>query len=384
MNRLNVALISGILHPKYGGPPSVIKAHREGLAPYANTKVFGISDPGDEAELRNIYPECDLFPAAFPKRWFRGKGLRKALTDQAPHFDILHAHMFWDHAVWAAWRASKKNKKPFIVTPHGSILNVWRWKPFHKIAYREWILKIALKDCAFVHALNTREERGCHEFGVSCPIRVIPNGLPEAEYLKKREPQAAWTQWPSLKNKRILLYMGRLSQLKGLDMLPQAWAACLKQSQNKDWMLVIAGPDYRGFSVNVIEQVKELGLEDRVLVTGPVYGEMKDSLLAAAEAFVLPSYTEGFSVAILEAIAASLPCLYTTECHFPELAEAGGGWNIKPEKGDLSQALTELIRLTPGQLRKMGQAANLLGRSKYTLEKVSLQLIKMYRDALAR
>ena len=382
MSKMNIALISGILHPKYGGPPSVIKAHIEGLTSFANTKVFGVCDESDQKELNGIYPNSELFPAVFPKRWFRGKGLRKALTEQGGQFDVLHAHMFWDHAVWATWKSGKRNHKPFIVTPHGSILNVWRWKPLHKISYKKLLLKKILEDCSFIHALNKREEQGCREFDVKCPIRIIPNGLLKSEYLKKREPHAALEKWPILKGKRVLLFMARLSRLKGLDILPQAWAECLKKTQNKDWVLAIAGPDYRGFGKEVERQVKDLGLSDRVVLTGPVFGELKDSLHSAAEVFVLPSYTEGFSVALLEALAAGLPCLYTTECHFEELAEVGGGWCIEPKFDSLVQALREVVVQSQETHKSIGNKANKLGLEKYTLENVALQLVEMYKDAI--
>jgi glycosyltransferase involved in cell wall biosynthesis len=203
------------------------------------------------------------------------------------------------------------------------------------------------------------------------------------EYFKEREPDEALENWPQLKNRRVLLFMGRLSRLKGVALLPQAWADCLKRTQDKDWVLVIAGPDYRGHGASVTRQIRDLGLQQRTLMPGPVYGKAKDSLLACAEAFVLPSYTEGFSVAILEAIAASLPCLYTTECHFRELAEAGGGWNIRLGLETLTQSLANLITLSPEELKTMGHAANELGLRNYTLERISSQLLAMYHDALS-
>ncbi len=381
MDRLKIAIVSGILHPRYGGPPSVIQAHIKGLVPYADTTVFGVADPGDEEELKKIYPGCRLFLRTFPKRWFRGKGLREALMAQAGDFDVIHSHMLWDYAVWASWKAAKKNKKSLIVTPHGSILNVWRWKPLHKVFYRELIMKRLFKDCAFVHALNAREEKACLDFGVKSNIRIIPNGLSEMEYLKQRSPGEALQKWPQLRGRRVLLFMGRLSQLKGLDILPQAWANCLQQTKTKDWILVIAGPDYRGFQVEVDRRIKELSIENWTLITGPVFGSLKDSLLTASEAFVLPSYTEGFSMAILEAIAANLPCLYSTECHFPELAQKEGGLEIEPKLDSLVQALIQVVNQSFSDLKKMGQKANELGRQKYTLEKVAQQLIGVYREA---
>jgi glycosyltransferase involved in cell wall biosynthesis len=384
MGRPRIGIVSGILNPRYGGPPVVVRGHVRGLGSRAEVKVFGVQDPGDEAELRGLYPGCELFPRAFPKRWFRGQGLRRALVEQAPGLDLLHAHMLWDHTVWATAYAARRAKVPFIVSPHGNILNVEPWWPPHKVAYREIVLKPLLKNCAFVHALSEREAEGCRRFGVVCPIRVIPNGLPLSDYSLRRDPDLALETWPALKGRRVLLFIGRLAPLKGLDMLLNAWSRCLRDPSLRDWILVIAGHDYRGYAHQVALQVKALGLEGSVILPGPVLGALKQSLLGHAEAFTLPSRTEGFSVALLEALSASLPCVYTTECHFSELAKKGGGWEVQPNAGDLSEALELALRQTPERLRSMGAAGNALGRSKYSLERVADQLLDMYRTAMGR
>jgi glycosyltransferase involved in cell wall biosynthesis len=376
--------VSGILNPRYGGPPAVIRGHVQGLGSRADVKVFGVQDPGDEAELRGLYPGCELFPTAFPKRWFRGRGLRKALYEQAPRMDLLHAHMLWDHTVWATALASRKTGVPFIVSPHGNILNVGPWWPPHKVAYRELVLKPLLKNCAFVHALSEREAEGCRRFGLVCPIRVIPNGLPLAEYSRPKDPSLAYETWPALKGRRVLLFMGRLAPLKGVDMLLTAWSHCLRDPALRDWILVVAGPDYRGYGHHVALQVRSMGLEGSVVLPGPVRGGLKLSLLAGAEAFVLASRTEGFSVALLEALAASLPCVYTTECHFSDLARNDGGWEVRPIAGELTDALEQALRQSPERLKTMGRKGNALGREKYSLERVADQLLDMYQSAMGK
>jgi glycosyltransferase involved in cell wall biosynthesis len=361
----------------------VIRSHANSLGGSAAVKIFGGVDPGDEQEVRMLFPECSLFPFAFPKRWFRCAGLGQALADRVRAMDVVHAHMIWDHPVWAASRATRRAKKPLVVTPHGTILNVGKWRPFHKVLYRELWLRSILNDCAFVQVLNEREAEACRTFGVTSPIRVIPNGLPTSAYTRSRDASKAQRRWPELRDRRVLLFMGRLSMVKGLDMLPTAWAQCLAETGDGDWLLVIAGPDYRGHGEDVRSQVRELGLANKVLMPGPVYGEDKESLLACANAFVLPSHFEGFSVALLEAISASLPCIYTTECNFPELAVAGGGWEITPDVDALTQSLIGLVRSSEDDLVARGQAANDLGRGKYTLEAMGSELMAMYEDALA-
>src|SRR5665213_1806758 len=275
MTKPKIGVVSGILNPSYGGPPAVIRGHIKGLGARADIKVFGVKDPGDEAELRGLYPGCELFPKVFPKRWFRGRGLRRALFGQAPGLDLLHAHMLWDHTIWATALAARHAKVPFIVSPHGNILNVRSWWPPHKVIYREAVLKPLLKDCAFVHALSEREAEGCRRFGVVCPIRVIPNGLPLSDYSLPKNPALAHETWPALKGRRVLLFVGRLAPLKGLDLLLSAWSRCRRDPSLRDWILVIAGHDYRGYAHHVALQVAAMGLEDSVVLPGSVRGALK-------------------------------------------------------------------------------------------------------------
>ncbi len=169
--------------------------------------------------------------------------------------------------------------------------------------------------------------------------------------------------------------LGRLSRDKGLELLVEAWA---RAALPRDWQLVIAGPDYRGFEQRLRRRIGELGIEERVWLTGAVAGETKSALLASADVFVLPSYGEGFSVALLEAMAAGAPALYTTACHFPELADAGGGWMIDHRLELFVDALRSVAAASDSERKRRGEAGRTLGRSKFTIEIVAADMAKLY------
>ncbi len=380
MSTLTVGVVSGILNPRYGGPPAVIRGHIAGLGDRARVRVFGVADPGDVAELAALYPGCELYPRAWPGRWFRGRGLRRGLARALPGLDVVHAHMLWDHPVWAAGREALRAGKPFGISPHGNILNVGRLWPPHKVLYRDLVLRPLLRSAAFVHALTGAEAEACRRFGVECPIRVIPNGLPAGDYDRPRDPSLALETWPALKGRRVLLFMGRLAPLKGLDLLLEAYAR-LRRRGLGDWILVAAGHDYRGYAARVAAMVRGLGLEGSVVLPGPVRGDLKDSLLGASQAFVLPSRVEGFSVALLEAMAAGLPCVITTECYFRELALAGAAWEAPAEVGPLAEVLGACLGKGPDALRSAGLRGKALGRERYTLDAVADQLLELYTEA---
>ncbi len=382
--RMRVGIVSGILHPDYGGPVNVVRAHVDGLEKFADILLFGVAGPGEKPAISALFPRSRIFERGFPGRWFRGKGLKRELASAVHGVDVLHAHMLWDHAVYATWQAARNAGKPLIITPHGSLAARWRYSALHKRIYRVLIVDRFLRETSFVHALNSAEEVACREYGITCPIRVIPNGLPASEFERGRSPEQAWERWPRLSGRRVMLYLGRLWEGKGLDILPEAWAKTVAGHRARDWILVLAGPDYRNYQARLSRKIRSLGIENQVLLSGSINGDLKDSLLAAAEIFVLPSHGEGFSVAILEAISNGLPVVYTRECNFPELQACGGGWEVADRQDDLSQVLGMVTEIAPDILKSVGEKGRRLGRDRYTLEQVTADLMAMYRDALAR
>ena len=95
--------------------------------------------------------------------------------------------------------------------------------------------------------------------------------------------------------------------------------------------------------------MEQLGLAARMTYLGHVSGERARQVWAAADAFVLPSYSEGFSMAVLEALACRLPCLITTACHFPELAASEGAVVVTPDVDAVTQGLRDLLERSPGE-----------------------------------
>lgn len=376
---LRVAVVLGPLHPSYGGPPSVVRTHIEALKPHADITVFGCTPKGGEAELTHVFPNAKIFPETWPRRWFRGKGFRRALRECSYQYDVFHAHMLWDHPTWATWRAAKSAGKPFVVTPHGSLSAIWRTRAPHKRLYRWLVLDGLLRDVGALHALNKSEADALRAWGFEGRIAVIPNGLPVKEFERTNNSELAWRQWPVIKGRRVMLYLGRLWWQKGLDILPVAWK---EAKLSDDWILLITGPDYRGYQKKLETNINALGLGSSIIVTGPVDEERKASIFAATECFILPSYGEGFSMALVEAMAAGLPCIYTEECHFPELATHGGGWEIPLQRENLVETLRMVSRRSPVENKVSGERGRALGYSKYTTEHIGKELLKLYQSLL--
>ena len=129
--------------------------------------------------------------------------------------------------------------------------------------------------------------------------------------------------------------------------------------------------------------VKELGLEDSVVIIGEVQGEMKDALLANADLFVLPSYSENFGIVVGEAMSWERPVITSTGTPWKEVAEVGAGWWVKPEEESLAEALAEALGKRPEELEATGAKGRALVEERYTWAAPAAELVAAYEKVLA-
>jgi glycosyltransferase involved in cell wall biosynthesis len=106
---------------------------------------------------------------------------------------------------------------------------------------------------------------------------------------------------------------------------------------------------------------------------------MKWSALAASEVFVLPSYSEGLSVSVLEAMGTALPVVITENCNLPEVGYGGCGWVIKPNVDELETALNDVLRSSSTELSEIGRCGQQLVANRYSWEVVGRQMSSLYR-----
>jgi glycosyltransferase involved in cell wall biosynthesis len=183
------------------------------------------------------------------------------------------------------------------------------------------------------------------------------------------------TEFPELVGKFVLLFFGRLHAKKGLDLLAEALGRIAPA--HPEIHLIIAGNDDGAFSP-FRERITELGLNQRVTYFGHVSGERARQVWSAADAFVLPSYSEGFSMAILEAMACRLPCLFTTACYFPEAAAANAAVIAAPSSTAVTEGLRGLLERTTEERRQLGENARCLVEARYTWDRQAENLAAVY------
>jgi len=380
-SQLHVAVVSSILHPKYGGPATVVDALEKSLSTRFKVSTWGrIGKNEDQLQLR--YPEGNFFHAAPPHRWSYCSGLYSALLNADPPPDVIHAHMLWDYSTFAAWRVAKERAIPFVITPHGTLNESWRRNGLHKNLYNRVILRRMFPDVTCIHALNEYEKQCLLAYGVSCPVQVIPNGIERRMLQIRRDVDTVEKVYPDLKGKKRALFMGRLWPEKGVDLLIAAWADIA--GSHKDWVLILAGHDYRGYEPTLRKAVQKAGLQRSVKLVGMIEGSTKEAFLAGSDIFVLPSRSEGFSMSILEALGAGLPVIYTIECNCPEVSKTGAGIEIENNLASLRRALHFLLSSTESDRISMGAKGRRLVSERYTWETISLSFEGLYRSLVQK
>lgn len=375
---MHVAHVLGYLASRFGGPPQVALRLGKTLEGYGvRTSWWATATAADREELAFLGKRAHLFEPTFPHSWYRSVALARALQKEIGGMDVLHLHQVWDYPLWVAGRLALRTGKPYLITPHGIFNERWRYASPKKALYLRLLFRPIVNGAACLHALTAAERDACRAAGIQVPIAVIPNGVDVKEFEHLPPPQEADHLWPMLRNRLVVLFLGRLSPEKGLEPLLKAWRQVTRAVANA--ALVLAGPDVRGYRARVEAMVREEDLVDRVFLTGMVQGEEKRALLSRADLFVLPSYSEAFSVALLEALACAKPCVMTTGCHFPEVTHVGAGMVVPPKSEALAEALLHLLEAPDGQRRVMGEAGRNLVRRSYAWDVVARRMLTVYR-----
>ena len=314
-----------------------------------------------------------IFPQNAPRQLGHSRQLHTALLQSSA--DIIHQHGLWSMLSHSMNRLRARRSTPTVVSAHGMLEPAARRiSPWKKRFFKIFIEQHNLRNATCLHALTPSEATHYRDLGLSQPIAIIPNAV----HIVKASPPPHDLPFP-IPDGRILLYLSRLHPKKGLENLLQAWAPLAPAFP--DWSLLIVGPDHIGYRKHLETRIIDSNIPS-VSMHEPVYGSQKHDLLELADAFVLPSLSEGFPVATLEAAAHRCPVLQTTTCYFPELTSAGGAIEVSPTPKSLAEGLTVMLGLPEKERLAMGDKALEYVRTHHSPEGVTRRYIELYKHLL--
>jgi glycosyltransferase involved in cell wall biosynthesis len=172
-------------------------------------------------------------------------------------------------------------------------------------------------------------------------VEVVPNGIKVSDYASPVDRHVLADLDPTLVAQRYLLFLGRVHEKKGIDVLLRAFADLARDAP--DLRLAIAGPVDERFAVRFRGLLDASGLRPRIVVPGHVEGQVKHALLQHAEVFALPSYGEGLPMAALEAMASRCPVVLSRHCNLPQVALHRAGLEVEPDDRQLRDAVRRLL-----------------------------------------
>jgi glycosyltransferase involved in cell wall biosynthesis len=380
---MRILHIIGTMNPAAGGPTESVRVLLS-YGPLGYTgEVVTLDDP------RSTYLQNLDFPvhALGPTRTTYGfnRKLIGWLKANRNRFDGVVVNGLWQYCGYAAWRTLAGNT-PYVVFTHGML------DPYFKHAFplkhiKKWLYWLpaeywVLRDAYRVLFTSKAEKRLAEEsFWLHrWKPYVVPYGacgpIGDPEELK----HAFFERCPTVRDKRYLLFLGRIHRKKGCDLLIEAFAKIAADDPSLD--LVMAGPDQQSWSAKLQEMAEKTGIADRVHWPGMVTGDAKWGAFYGSEAFILSSHQENFGIAVAEALACGRPVLLSDKVNIAEevAEDLAGLMEVDTPEGTL-QLLKRWIAMPEQERREMGKRAIQCFHTRYDMQENAKAIIRLFETA---
>ena len=383
---------------QYGGPISVVMGLSRALAQKGHHVTVATTTANGASELEvttNTVLKMDNFEIIYFKRlrwervfaaipylgqsvgFFYSPGLLDYLLREVQSFDVVHVHEIFCYPAIIAAKIARQKKIPYVVHVH-SVLNPIRFarRSLKKTIYMKLIGKKLLNSANGIIAVTKSESEDLANFKLTSDIGIIPNGTnyKRLDVSRKEYDDDIF----GLGNKKLILFLGRLHLIKGIDLLIDAYSIIAEK--NPDSILVIAGPDEVGIQKDLVEKANTLNLSGQIMFVGFVKGDEKEHLLRRCDVFALTSYSEVLGVANLEALSYAKPIVITEGCNFDDVEAYSAGFINPPEANAIAKSLDTILNNSDLR-RRMGENARNLIKEKYTWDTVAEKTLAFYNRA---
>jgi glycosyltransferase involved in cell wall biosynthesis len=304
--------------------------------------------------------------------------LSQWLAAHVADYEVVHIHALFSHSAYAAGYWAHRRGVPYIVRPLG-VLNRWGMqnrRPWLKQLSFRFIESRILRHAALIHYTAEAERAEAALLGVNVRSVIIPNPVPDDG--APVPPGRFRAAHPELAGRRIVLFLSRFDRKKGLELLLPAFARVLQRFP--DASLVLAGSGDTALVAELQAQAGELGITDNIIWTGFLKGEDKRAAFTDADVFVLPSWSENFGIAVVEAMAAGCPVVVTDQVAIHgDISQAGAGYVTPCDADAIAEALIRVLA-EPSARAAMGNKGKCLTETHYSPAAVTSRLLAAYRE----
>ncbi len=380
---MRILHVIGDLAPASGGPAKAGFEMARALARRGHEVAIYTTDFGQPADMPRKQTRdgvrLSYFPLQAPRIWLSSWPLRATLARDLPGFDLLHLHSLYLFHDWAAGNLARRIAKPYIVRPHGSLdPYIFRRHRLKKLIFDLWFQDRVLAGASAIHYTAEEEMHLAEPYVHGAPGVVIPNGLDPSDYANLPAKGSFRARHPEIGDRTILLFLSRINFKKGLGILARA----VGQLARDDLHLVIAGPD-GGYLAETKRFVAEAGISARTTFTGMLTGQDKLAAFADAALFILPSYSENFGIAVVEAMACGVPVLISDKVNiWREVAADGAGRAVPCDARAVAQEIATMLA-APASLAAMGAAGRAAVARRYDWSVIAQRLENIYAAIIA-
>ncbi|MFW5746487.1 MAG: glycosyltransferase [Nanoarchaeota archaeon] len=388
-NRRTRRLLRVILSfsPEYGGPVAAIK----NIEPYLNrhgwySEILSM-DPPDCVEQNS-----EIRVHAQGHGWSRyGFSLKlwHWLEKNISKYDAVSIHGFWRFCGPATRAACLKHGVPFVVYSHG-MLDPW-FKHAYPFKHIQKLLAWKLAEHGVVRdasalLFTSEEERKVSAITFE-PYRarghVIPYGTgmpPSSDDDKARQRKSFLDTFPETEGKKLILFLGRIHQKKGCDLLLRAW----KKFAKDNYALIMAGSasDDQQEYMSSLRRIASR-TEQTVVWTGMLQGDLKWGAFRLADAFILPSHQENFGVAVAEALACGVPCLISDKVNIHDIISANEVGLVQPDtQAGTDELISQWMRCSNARKASMRAKCTDVFMEHFAIEKSAEALVSMLEHTI--
>lgn len=327
---MNILRVIPSVNPQAGGPINGLINSSKGLVDKGHNVVVASLDEPESSWVDNFPYELHSFSSSLGVYSY-SKPFKQWLYANVNKFDVVVVHGLWQFHSIAVATVCSKLSVPYVVFTHG-MLDPWFnegefFKTFKKKVY--WSLferKVVNRASSVLFTSEEERDLARASFSPYYPVEnLVSYGSPLPNYEVSECKELFFVRYPRLRNKRFVIFLGRIHEKKGVDLLIEAIA--LIGSLPEDFILVIAGPDGNGLRDRMERRIDQLGLSECVIWTGMLSGELKWGSLYAAEVFILPSHQENFGIVVSEALSTSTPVLISNKVNiWREIEACGAGF----------------------------------------------------------
>ena len=294
--------------------------------------------------------------------------------------EVIHIHEHRQTLAIFVSHFAGKNNIPYVVQAHGSVLPFFQKEGLKNIFDKVFGFRI-LHNASCVFALTEVEKEQYLKMGVEeDKIEIVPLGINLEEYENLPQSGRFRSRFNVAKEDKLILFVGRIHEIKGLDLLVDAFNDLIDNNGEVSIKLAIVGPD-DGYLSKLEEKINEYSLKENVIITGPLYKEEKQEALVDCDLFVMPSKYESFTTSGLEAMACGKPLVLTKNNHIHDWVDGNVGIACGDDKDSLRKAI-ETVLFDDDLSAVYGAKGKELIKTKYNWDIINTQILDIYKKCL--